>query len=74
MVLSDCPAAAWPLAAPPKEPKMTFASERFIALHISTVRSDPRRANERAGDNHRHVFMANPVTAAARPVQEFKRK
>ena len=51
---------------------MTLASERFIALHINTVSSEPAAPTSVPAIIMDMFFMANPVTAAARPVQEFK--
>ena len=39
---------------------MTLASDRFIALHINTVSSEPAAPDQRAGDNHGHVLHGEP--------------
>jgi hypothetical protein len=55
----------WPVA--PKAPKSTFASERFIALHMIWLRMIPLEPT-RAPEMMRTSFLiTNPVIAPAIP-------
>jgi len=54
---------------PPNTPMMTFSSDRFIALHISTVRMVPADPTSIPPVSIAWLLYRNPPMAAATPVK-----
>ncbi len=69
-MLPAAPATAAP--PPPNTPIITFKSDRFIALHISTVRMVPADPTRIPPVSIAWLLYRNPPIAAATPVKLFR--
>ncbi len=58
----------------PNPPKSTFASERFIALHMIRVRMIPEAPTSEPAIISMLLLSTNPVAAAASPEYELRRE